>query len=100
MRLTVVKTLETRVLRLGSYVRSIENLTSSEVQGAPLWNFTPCRSLKVHVVGAVAFHSVASPGCSLPSGWRFVRLSKTLNVTRMSFDEVEKWGSSREMSPP
>ena len=48
----------------------------------------------------MAFHSVARPGWSLPSGWRFVRLSKTLNVTRMSFDEVEKCGSSFETSPP
>ena len=100
MRFTVVKTLDTIVFTLGSYVRSIENFTSSDVQGSPLWNLTPGRSLKVQVVGAVAFHSVASPGWSLPSGWRLVRLSKTLKVTRMSFDEVEKCGSSFEMSPP
>ena len=100
MRLMVVKTLATMVFTLGSYVRSIENLTSADVHGSPLWNLTPGRSLKVHAVGAVAFHSVASPGWSVPSGWRFVRLSKTLNVTRMSFDEVEKCGSSFDTSPP
>ncbi len=37
-------------------------LTSAEVSGSPLWNFTPCRSLKRHVVGPSSFHSVASPG--------------------------------------
>ena len=41
MRLTVVKTLDTRVFTLGSYVRSIENFTSSDVHGSPLWNLTP-----------------------------------------------------------
>jgi hypothetical protein len=50
--------------------------------------------LKVQVVGAVSFHSVARPGWSLPSGCRAVRLSKMLNEMRMSFEDVLKCGSS------
>src|ERR1041384_4209338 len=76
------------------------NLASAELNGSPLWYFTPERSLKVQVVGAVSFHSVASPGCSLPSGWRLVRLSNRLNDQRMSFDDVLKCGSRRARSPP
>ena len=71
----VARAVATIVLALGSYVRSMLNLASAELNGSPLWNLTPERSLKVHVVGAVSFHSVASPGWSLPSGWRLVRLS-------------------------
>src|SRR5262249_42203549 len=36
----------------------------------------------------------------LPSGCRLVRLSKRLNDTRMSFEDVLKCGSNFEMSPP
>jgi hypothetical protein len=64
------------------------NLASAEVNGSPLWNLTPWRSLNLQVVWPSSFHSVARPGWSLPSGWRLVRLSKRLNETRMSFDDV------------
>src|SRR5581483_4718798 len=76
------------------------NFASADVNGSPLWKRTPERRRNVHVVGAVAFHSVARPGWSESSGWRLVRLSKRLNVTRMSFEDVEKCGSSFETSPP
>ena len=62
MRSMVEKTVLTRVLAAGSYVRSMLAFTSDDENGSPLWNFTPGRSLNVHVVGAVSFHSVASPG--------------------------------------
>ena len=38
------------------------NLASADVNGSPLWKWTPERSLNVHVVGSVSFHSVARPG--------------------------------------
>ncbi len=43
-------------------------MTASAPNAEPSWNFTPLRSLKVHFFGseASAFHSVASPGTSLP----------------------------------
>jgi len=75
-------------LTAGSYVRSTLNFASAEVNGSPLWNLTPWRSLNLQVVCPSSFHSVASPGWSLPSGWRLVRLSNRLNETRMSFDDV------------
>src|SRR6266568_3028924 len=75
-------------------------LASAEVKGSPLWNLTPCRSLNAHCDCPCSFQSVASPGWSLPSGRRAVRLSKTLKLQRMSLDEVLKWGSNFEMSPP
>ena len=89
----VVRTVLTRVFAAGSYVRSMLNLTSAEVNGSPLCHFTPERSLNTQACWPWSFHSVARPGTSLPSGRRLVRLSKTLNETRMSFDEVLMWGS-------
>ena len=50
IRSMVVKTVATMVLASGSYVRSMLNLASAEVNGSPLWNLTPWRSLNVHVV--------------------------------------------------
>jgi hypothetical protein len=43
---------------------STVNFTSSEVRSPhPSWNFTPERSLNVHVLSSFeGFHSVASPG--------------------------------------
>src|SRR5215470_10472691 len=76
------------------------NFASVELNGSPLWNFTPGRSLKRHVVCPSSFHSVARPGYSLPSGCRLVRLSNRLNETRMSLEEVLKCGSNRATSPP
>src|SRR5687767_3044001 len=99
-RSMVVSTVFTRVLTFGSHVRSMLYLTSAEEKGSPLCHFTPGRSLNVHVVGPVSFHSVARAGCSLPSGWRATRLSKMLNEMRMSLDDVLKCGSNLEMSPP
>src|SRR5713226_6394930 len=96
----VVRTVFTRVFTLGSHVRSRLYFTSAEENGSPLCHLTPERSLKVHVVDGASFHSVASPGWSLPSGRRLMRLSKRLNDTRMSLDDVEKCGSNFEMSPP
>src|SRR5258705_2313519 len=75
------------------------NLASADVKESPLWNLTPWRSLKRHVVWFWSFELVASPGWSLPSGCRLVRLSKRLKDTGMSFDEVLKCGSNLEMSP-
>src|SRR5262247_4345841 len=75
------------------------HLASADVNGSPLWNLTPGRSLNRHVVEFSSFHSVASPGWSLPSGWRLVRLSNRLSETRMSLDDVLKCGSNFEMSP-
>src|SRR5882672_3257 len=96
----VVRTVFTRVFTLGSHVRSRLYFTSADEKGSPLCHLTPGRSLNVHVVDGDSFHSVASPGWSLPSGRRLTRLSNRLNEIRMSFDEVEKWGSNFEMSPP
>ena len=96
----MVNTVLTRVLSAGSHDRSRLYLTSAEVSGSPLWNFTPERSLKTHVVCPCSFHSVARPGCSLPSGWRLIRLSNTLNETRISLADVLMWGSKNAMSPP
>jgi hypothetical protein len=42
--------------------RSIDATTSAAVNSLPSWNFTPLRSLNSHVVGSIAFHSVARPG--------------------------------------
>src|SRR6266851_9211735 len=75
-------------------------LASAEVKGSPLWNLTPCRSLNAHCDCPCSFQSVASPGWSLPSGCRLVRLSKTLKLQRISLDAVLKWGSNFAMSPP
>jgi hypothetical protein len=61
-RSMVVSVVATIVLTFGSYVRSMLALASAEVNGSPLWNFTPERSLKVHVVCPLSFHSVARPG--------------------------------------
>ena len=58
----VVSAVATIVFAAGSYVRSMLNFASAEVNVSPLWYFTPWRSLKVQVVGAVSFHSVARPG--------------------------------------
>src|SRR6185295_4809326 len=96
----VVSAVATMVLTAGSYVRSMLHLASADVKGSPLWNLTPWRSLNVHVVWFWSFHSVASPGYSLPSGWRLVRLSKRLKETRISLEFVLKCGSNFEMSPP
>src|SRR5262245_50454978 len=99
MRSMVVNTVATIVFTLGSYVRSMLHLASADVNGSPLWNLTPGRSLKRHVVWPSSFHSVARLGWSLPSGCRLTRLAKVLKETRMSFDEVLKCGSNFEMSP-
>jgi len=48
-----------------SRARAIENTTSSAVKGRPSENFTPWRSLKIHLVGVSCFHSVASCGTML-----------------------------------
>src|SRR4029453_17833584 len=99
-RSIVVNTVLTRVLSAGSHDRSRLYLTSAEVSGSPLWNFTPDRSLKTHAVWPCSFHSVARPGWSLPSGWRLIRLSKMLNETRISLADVLMCGSKNAMSPP
>src|SRR5207245_1485203 len=96
---TVVKTVLTRILALGSYVRSMLNLASAELKGSPLCHLTPWRSLNTHVVWPWSFHSIARPGASLPSGRRLVRLSKRLNEMRMSFDDVLMCGSNWATSP-
>ena len=88
IRSMVLSAVATIVLAVGLYVRSMLNLASAELNGSPLWYFTPGRSLNVHVVGAVSFQSVARAGWSLPSGCRLVRLSKRLKDTRMSLEEV------------
>src|SRR5438128_8998179 len=100
MRSIVVNTVLTRVPTFGSHVRDRLDDASAAVNGSPLCHLTPGRILNVHCVCPWSFHSVASPGWSLPSGRRDTRLSKTLNETRMSLDEVLKWGSNLEMSPP
>ena len=90
MRSIVVNTVLTRVPTFGSHVRSRLHFASAAVNGSPLCHLTPGRTLNVHCVCPWSFHSVASPGWSLPSGWRETRLSKRLNETRMSLDEVLK----------
>ena len=100
MRSIVVNTVFTRVLTFGSHVRSRLHLASAALKGSPLCHLTPGRILNDQVVGAVSFHSVARPGWSLPSGCRAVRLSKMLKEMRMSLEDVLKWGSNFEMSPP
>src|SRR5437762_1359800 len=100
MRSIVVNTVLTRVPTFGSHVRARLNAASAAVNGSPLCHLTPGRILNVHSVCPWSFHSVASAAWSLPSGRRATRLSKRLNETRMSLDEVLKWGSNLEMSPP
>src|SRR5687768_950089 len=95
----VVKTVLTRVLAAGSHVRSMLYFTSADEKGSLLCHFTPWRSVKVHVVGFVSFHSVASEGCSLPFGWREMRLSNRLNDRRVSLADVLKCGSNFDISP-
>src|SRR2546422_3462039 len=82
MRSIVVNTVLTRVPTFGSHVRSRLHFASAAVNGSPLCHLTPGRTLNVHCVCPWSFHSVASPGWSLPSGWRETRLSKRLNETR------------------
>src|SRR3990172_292779 len=41
-------------------------LTTSAVNGSPLWNFTPPRSLNSHWVGLRFFHDLKSRGSTLP----------------------------------
>ncbi|KAG1302776.1 hypothetical protein G6F62_015856 [Rhizopus arrhizus] len=48
-----------------SDTRVIEATTSSAVNGAPLWNFTPWRSLKRSTGGDVASQDSASAGVML-----------------------------------
>jgi hypothetical protein len=50
---------------VGASARSIENTTSSALNGAPSWNFTPGRSLKRQLVGVGWLHCVARPGSML-----------------------------------
>ncbi len=49
----------------GTMLRSSVALTSSAVIGVPSWNFTPCLSVKSHVMSLTCFHDVARPGWSL-----------------------------------
>ncbi len=53
-----------RVLRFEfcERTRSAENTTSSAVKGFPLWNVTPWRRWKRHVVSSTISHRSASPG--------------------------------------
>src|SRR5665213_3813981 len=52
------------------------NLTSSAVNGSPLWNLTPLRSMKsICLPSALTLYDVARPGC-LPSAVRLKRPSK------------------------
>src|SRR5215210_281542 len=76
----------------------MENLTSAEVSGSPLWNVTFGRSLNSQTLSLVAFHSVARRGISFRSGSRAVRLSYRLKVQVMSAEPVLNCGSSFEMS--
>ncbi len=71
----------------------MENFTSLDVSGSPLWNLTFGRSLNSQVVSPVSFHSVASWGTRLRSGSRVVRLSKIWNDTVMLLIDVLMCGS-------
>ena len=52
---------------LASWVSTV-NFTSSAVIGSPLWNFTPRRRVKRHVVGFGFSQRTASIGLSARSG--------------------------------
>src|SRR5215831_1424629 len=39
--------------------------TDAALNGSPLWNLTPCRSVNSHVVSLTTFHPVASMGDGL-----------------------------------
>ena len=55
--------------------RSAENSTSSAVKGSPLWNFTPLRRWKRHLVGLSVSQLSASAGTILSSLSRATRPS-------------------------
>jgi hypothetical protein len=60
---------------------------ASALNGVPSWKVTPSRSLRVHSVSVVAFHSVASLGSSSPLvGLRSIRGSVTFERTTTPVD--------------
>jgi len=54
-------------------MRLIDATTSAAVKSLPSWNLTPLRSVNSHVVGAIAFHCVASDGSSCSFSLRYTR---------------------------
>ena len=57
-------------------MRLIVATTESALNGSPLWNVTPSRSVNSHVVSSTwVGSSVARPGASSPSGVRVSRVS-------------------------
>ena len=62
-------------LRPGVKFHNGDPFTSAELNGSPLWNFTPGRSLNCQVVGCTALQLSAKDGCSLLSRCRLTRLS-------------------------
>src|SRR5712691_8450037 len=71
-------------------------LTSAAVRSAPLWNFTPWRSLKSMVWSSTTFHDTASAGTILPSKSRSTSESNTFSRTEMPTSWLAKngWGLS------
>ena len=51
----------------GVRLRFHVKITSSAVKGEPSWNFTPLRSLKIHLVGSGFSQLSASSGVSFSS---------------------------------
>ncbi len=81
-------------LELGSCARSIENTTSSAVNGVPSWKTTPRRRWKRHTVGLRASHEVASEGTSCSDLPRAVRRSNTSSFRLLLSPSFCAWGSA------
>ena len=75
--------------------RSNVNFTSAEVSSWPSWNFTPCRSLNVHVrPSGLTSHDSASSGTGVMSGskrtsWLYISGERALRENAGT-----SWGSS------
>src|SRR4029434_6576605 len=61
---------------------------------SPLWKRTPLRSLNSHWVSESAFQDVASEGSNSSLGFRWIRESNMLILTRMPTRSKCMWGSS------
>ena len=62
-------------LLVGCCARSMENATSSAVNGSPPWKRTPGRRLKRQRVGSSCDQPVAKPGAGDRSGLRVTKPS-------------------------
>src|SRR5258706_8745075 len=72
-----------RICELGCCARSMENTTSSAVNGVPSWNLTPARREKRHVVSLTWVHERARPGTMLSCLSRITSVSCTCCENRL-----------------